>query len=288
MSVHAERRRDALIIVVALLVGMGAVAGFGAVTGSDDADTSATIGGDVDLRAELVPLLSQDASVPAGTPAASPTGAVARFLEAEAAGDFASSYASLSRAQRAEYTSAAFWTNAHADFFPIVGFRILEADDTSVTTEVEYRSSLDEVVGLVPARGRAVWQVVAEDGGWLVDFDASTIEARYPDDADAPGAVAEWAQAHRDCRRPEQYEGALVATADLVRAVEALCDSTARIITGEAGVLDEFDATPFVSAFGTDALAWARAISLRGPAALTVVVAPVGDRWTVVGLLPPS
>lgn len=283
---RSSRRRDALIVVAALLVGMGAVAGFGAMTGSDDTGAAAVIDGDVDLRADPVPPADLDRSVVAGTPAGSPAEAVEQFLTAEAARDLTSSYSMLTEDQRRRYSSAAAWTNAHADFFPVTAFEITEVDGDRVIAEVEYRSGLDEVVGLVPARARVEWVAVEEDGGWLVDFDAATVEPRYPDETDAPEAVAEWARAHQDCTEPEQYEGALVAAADLRRAVEALCDTTTRIATGEVGELDEFDASAFVSAFGTDALAWARRVELRGPVELTVVVAPVDDRWLVVGLLP--
>ena len=279
-----SRRRDAVIVVVALLLGMGAVAGFGALTGSDDAASPVFEGDAAPL--EDTPLPAGDASVAPGTPAASPQAAVEAFLDAEAAGDFDTSYALLSEAQRATYGSAASWTNAHADFFPVVGHRIVESTDGSVTAEVEYRSSLDEVVGLIPARGVVDWVVVEEAGGWTVDFDASAVTPTYPDDAPAADAVAEWATVHQRCDEPDQYAGALVATADLIGVVDSLCDAPGRVSAGPPRTLDEFDATPFVSAFGTDALTWARAVDLTGPVELTVVVAPVDDRWVVVGLLP--
>lgn len=284
---RSSRRRDALIIVIALLVGMGGVAGFGALTGSDDTDTSsATIGSDVDAEFDPAPLPETDGDITPGTPAGSPTEAVEQFLAAEVDADFDASYSMLTRAQRSEYGSAAAWTNAHADFLPITAYEIVDTVDDRITAAVEYRSSLDEVIGLVPARGRVEWVVAQEAGGWLVDFDATSAEALYPEDAEASDAVAQWARSHQQCNTPEQYEGALVATADLRRAAESLCDTTATITAGDAGALDEFDGSPFVSAFGTDALSWARAVDVRGPVELTVVVAPVDDRWLVVGLLP--
>lgn len=281
---RGSRRRDAVIVVVALLVGMGAVAGFGAVTGSDDAP-SATI--DADPGAiDPTPLSAAAADVPPGAPAASPRAAVEAFLDAEVAGDLDRSYSLLSEGQRATYGSAAAWTNAHADFFPVLGYRIVEATDGVVAAEVEYRSSIDEVVGLVPARGTVRWAVVEETGGWSVDFDASAVQPAYPDDATASDAAAGWARSHQRCEDPDQYEGALVATADLVALAESLCDTDGAIRTAPARTLDEFDATPFVSAFGTDALAWARAVDVAGPVELTAVLAPVDDRWLVIGLLP--
>lgn len=280
---RGSRRRDAVIVVVALLVGMGAVAGFGALTGSDDAAPSATIDADV---GPATPLPDGDASVAPGSPAASPQAAVEAFLDAEAAGDFDTSYELLSEAQRAAYGSTAAWTNAHADFFPVVGHRVVGTSDASVTAEVEYRSGLDEVVGLVPARGVVEWVLVEEAGGWSVDFDASAVTPVYPDDETAADAVAEWAATNQRCEEPTQYQGALVATADLLAVVDSLCETSDPVSTGAARTLDEFDATPLVSAFGTDALAWARAVDLSGPVELTVVVAPIDHDWVVVGLLP--
>lgn len=284
---RTSRRRDVVIVVVALLAGMGAVAGYGALTGDDDPGTSTatTPTGELEPVAPA-PQRASGADVTAGAPAPSPVVAVESFLAAEADGAFAASYALLTEAQRRTYGSPAAWTNAHADFLPVTDHEVVAEGADRVTTEVEYRSSIDEVVGLVPARGRVEWVVVQEGGGWLVDFDASMVEPLYPEDADAPEAVAVWAEAHQDCGKPEQYEGSLVATADLRRDVESLCGTSAPVRTGEALPLDEFDTTALVSAFGADALGWARAVELRGPVEVSVIVAPVDDRWLVIGLLP--
>lgn len=282
---RSSRRRDAAIVVVALVVGMGAVAGFGALTDSEDPSASPLIDAEIDLGS-ATPIPDGDATVPPGAAAASAGGAVDAFLAAEAAGDFETSYSLLSESQRAAYGSVPAWRNAHADFFPVVGHRMVDTTDGTIRTEVEYRSSLDEVVGLVPARAVVEWTVVQEGGGWTVDFDGSAVRPRYPDDDAAAEAATEWALAHQRCDQPEQYEGALVATADLVALAGSLCDTTGRITAGAPRTLDELDASPFVSAFGTDALAWARAVDLTGPAEVTAVLAPVDDEWLVVGLLP--
>lgn len=273
-----------MIVVVALLVGMGGFAAYGALTGPGDPAPTAVMEGDpgpVPPAPEAGP-----SPVAPGSPAASATDAVDAFLTAEADGDFETSYALLSEAQRAEYGSVAQWRSAHADFFPVVGHGLVEATDGTVRSEVEYRSSLDEVVGLIPARAVVEWAVVQEAGGWAIDFDASDVEPIYPDDGAAAQAVRDWATDLQRCEEPDQYEGALVATADLVRTAQSLCDRDGRIEAGPARTLDEFDASALVSAFGTDALVWGRAVDLTGPAELTVVVAPVDDRWIVVGLLP--
>lgn len=281
---RSSRRRDAVIIVVALLVGMGGFAAYGSLTGPGDPAPASAIEGD---PGPVPPAPERGrSSVAPGSPAASATDAVEAFITAEAEGDFETSFSLLSEAQRAEYGSLAQWRNAHADFFPVVGHGLVEATDGTVRSEVEYRSGLDEVVGLIPARAVVEWAVVQEGGGWAIDFDASVVEPIYPDDGAAAEAVRDWATDLQRCEEPDQYEGALVATADLVRTAESLCGRDGRIDAGVARGLDEFDASPLVSAFGTDALAWGRAVDLTGPAELTVVVAPVDDRWIVVGLLP--
>lgn len=280
-----SRRRDAVIVVVALFVGMGGFAAFGALTGDDDPVTSPIIEGEVE-PGPSTPLPEGATEVPPGSPASSAEAAVAAFLDAEADGDFETSYSLLSEPQRAEYGSVAQWRNAHADFFPVLGHRVVETTDGAVRTEVDYRSSLDEVVGLVPARAVVEWAVVQEGDGWVVDFDASAVQPIYPDDDAVADAVTDWAAGLQRCEEPDQYDGALVATADLVRTAESLCDTGGRIDVGPTRSLDEFDGSAFVSAFGTDVVAWARAVDLTGPAELTVVVAPVDDRWLVVGLLP--
>lgn len=284
---RGSRRRDVLIVVIAVLAGMGLVAGFGALTGSDDDAPSASIDADTDFAS--TPLSKRDGTVSAGTPAATPADAVEQFLTAEAAGDFERSYSMLSEAQRIDYGSPAAWTNAHADFFPVTDFQVVETTGDRTATEVRYRSSLDEVIGLVPARARVDWVAVEEDGGWLVDFDAAGVQPRYPDDDEAVDAVDTWASTLQRCGEPEQYSGALVATADLRRLVDGLCDSPSPVaVTGPAGALDEFDASGVVSAFGTEALSWARTVKVSGPVEVAVVVAPIDDRWVVVGLLPPQ
>jgi hypothetical protein len=276
-----------VVVVVALLTGVGLMAAFGAIRGSGDASTSARIDADVDPAVEPAPLVADDRAIAPGAPAASPRAAVEQFLAAEVARDFDTSYGLLAEVQRASHGSAAAWRNAHADFFPVTGFEIIGAEGQTVTADVRYRSSLDEVVGLVPARATVEWPTLEEGGGWVVDFDAARLEPVYPDDAGAVEAALEWAAALRACGEPLQYDGALVATADLRRLAQSLCDQDTPVtVEGPAQPLDEFAAAPFVSAFGTAALSWGRSVDLSGPVELTVVLAPIEDRWVVVGLLP--
>jgi hypothetical protein len=139
---RSSRRRDAVIIVIALLVGMGAVAGYGALTRDDEPASSATVAPGADAELEPVapaPAPETGGDVVPGAPAASPASAVGAFLAAEADGDFERSYALLTAAQRETYGSSARWTNAHADFFPITGHEVVAEGADRITTEVEYR-----------------------------------------------------------------------------------------------------------------------------------------------------
>jgi hypothetical protein len=43
---------------------------------------------------------------------------------------------------------------------------------------------------------------------------------------------------------------------------------------------------PFLAAFGSAVHDWARVVRLDAPVRMDVVVAPVGERWLVVGVLP--
>lgn len=265
----------------------------GGLPGGDDGDASppatiADVATDID-PAPSVPVDADDASVPPGQPAPTPVAAVEGFLDAEAGGEFEASYQLLTDAQRAAYGSPAGWVEAHAEFFPVVGYEIIEdRGDGTVVADVRYRSSLDEVIGLVPARARVEWPATQHDGGWLVDFDAARVEPVFPAERAATQAASEWATALQRCDEPEQYAGALVASLRLVRQSEDLCGTTEGVRAGSPRPLDPADANALVSAFGAQAQSWARAVEVSGPVELTVIVAPVDDEWLVVGLLPPT
>lgn len=279
-----------LAVVVAFAAGVALTSGL---PGGDDGDASppATI---ADTAADLdaapsAAVQAGDATVQPGQPAPTPVAAVEAFLDAEAAGDFQGSYPLLTDAQRAAYGSPAAWVEAHAEFFPVAGHEIIEdRGDGTVVADVRYRSSLDDVIGLVPARARVEWVATEHAGGWLVDFDAARVEPVFPAEEAAAEAASDWAATLQRCDEPEQYSGALVASLRLVRQAEDICDTTEAIRAGSPRPLDPADAGPLVSVFGAEAQSWARAVELSGPTDLVVILAPVDDEWLVVGLLPPG
>ena len=214
--------------------------------------------------------------------------AVRGYLDAELAGDTDASYGFLSTADRAILGSAQGWALAHADLFPLTGYVLADTlaveGGVDVMVAVTYEPSLDEVVGLVPARADATFRAVAEEHGWRVDLADSFLEPRYPDEADARDAVAAWAVSRQACEEPAEYTGGLVGTPALA---EALCGADGALAVGMAQALHgDPAATPVLAAFGEDATAWARAVDVAGPVEFRAVVAPVGDEWVVVGILP--
>ena len=83
-----------------------------------------------------------------------------------------------------------------------------------------------------------------------------------------------------------EVEGGLVGDAYLAND---LCSAGGPVTAGAAEPLsDPTDVQPFDSAFGADAAAQLQVVALDGPVPLRAVLAPVEDRWQVVGLLPKS
>lgn len=218
----------------------------------------------------------------------SPAAAVEAFLAAEQEADYETSFAYLADSVRVEYGSPAAWAADHPDALPpVTGFTIEDGPTgtATVTTLTEYRSSLDSVTGLVPARARTSWVTVQEEGGWAVDVLATTQQALLPPDADAATAVQDWAQRVQSCAVPEPELRALRGRTDLALT---LCESTGALTLADATPLAQVDAAPLQKSFGADVVSWARVVELDSPVPLRAVVAPVDDTWTVVGVLAPT
>lgn len=282
------RRRDVLVIAMGLLVGIG-----GSVLADDALDLVRGDGGsealvpnagdDVERFDEVVPASSERI---APTPAPSPSDAIEGFLTAEASGQHEQSFALLTEAGRDTYGSPATWQAAHASFFPVAAFEMQGVNHagsrTSVVTDVRYESTINEVIGLVPARAEVTWLVVEEGGGWLVDFDGADVAPRFPPDRDAVDAARRWATTRQDCRVAEEYSAGLVGLATIA---DRLCDADGPLHFGPVASLDSGDTSALVSAFGAPAATWARAVDITGPVEMTVVLAPVDDTWLVVGVV---
>ena len=220
----------------------------------------------------------------------SPAEAVRGFLAAERDGDTDASFALLARAEREAYGSPAAWRAAHPDVVPPVeGFEVRPTTEEAtgpsavVVTDTRYASSLDLVAGLVPARATTSWQTVQEDGGWAVAVEGSTQIPVLPADDAAPAAALEWARAAQACVEtpPSQLSPQLRGQPVLA---EQLCGAAGDLAAGEAQELPVQLSQTYTNAFGADATTWARAVEVSGPLDVLVVLAPVDDRWQVVGL----
>ncbi len=213
--------------------------------------------------------------------------AVTGFLDAEVAGDFARSYAFLSAQDQEDFGGREGWIAAHADLPPITGYRLKglrEIDDgVQATTALRLRSTLDEFVGLVPARANATWAAHPESDSWRVAYTEGSINGLYPPEQGAADAAAQWVSDRLACERAAQHPGGLLGDSDLA---ESLCGMEAEFSAGQVELLtDVTDSQPFIAAFGAESLAQMRSVAFDGPTPMRVVLAPVNDRWTVVGVL---
>ena len=115
--------------------------------------------------------------------------AVDAFFAAEQRADFAASFTQLSSNDQQLYGSPAAWEQAHRDIPEVTGYAITGVEETAegadVKVDLSLRAGLDEVVGLTPGRATAAVSVVAEAGGFRVEFAASTLVPRYADERGA-------------------------------------------------------------------------------------------------------
>ncbi len=275
--------RSAAILVVGLLGGLlVARLAFGA----DGSSSTARVPNEASATQATLPPTGQGKVPAAGKAAPDPLAAVEGFLTAEAAGDFARSWDLLAAEDRARFMSPAGWVAAHEQIPPVTGFQAgALAADGSVPVLLQLKAGLDGVLGLVPARAESTWHTTAEDGGWRVAFTASELRPVLLDERGAAPAALAWATARQQCdTTPVEQHGALVGVPGLARR---LCDTVGSPAASEGLTrLASADATRFVSAFGPDVVDWARVVQLETPLALRAVLAPIGDRWLVIGALP--
>jgi hypothetical protein len=268
--------------VVILAVACGLALGIGAtvaLTGDDETPAAAP-----PEVTDLTAPEPDDQEAPPGASATSPQAAVEGFLGAEAAEDFEASFGFLSADARSEFGSPAGWVANHADRVPpVVGFEVEEVDDDEVVTLVRFEPGLDQIQGLVAERVRVTWATSDEGGSWGVDLVSSTQEPLHPSDDSAPAAVRAWAEGHQDCGTPRTWDGNLQGSPPLA---ERLCGQEGPVEVGPPLPLGTLDAGPFLAAFGPGVGEWARVVAVTAPVELRAVMAPIGQEWLVIGVLP--
>ncbi|MGH8935485.1 MAG: hypothetical protein ACRDXD_04325 [Acidimicrobiia bacterium] len=234
------------------------------------------------------PAALAEPAMPPPRQSGSPRATVEGFLEAEAAGDLVASFGFLSADDRNVFGSPAAWVASHADLLPpVTGFQVEDVVDqegeAEVVTLVGFRPSLDEVIGLVPARARVTWVVSAEGGGWGLRLEESVMEALYPPPWQAREDVRSWAEARLACRPALEYGAGLIGTPALA---DGLCGAEGPVeVGGPSPPDDPAAAAPFLAAFGPQFGEWAQVLPLVEPVPMRVVVAPLGDDWIVIGVL---
>jgi hypothetical protein len=231
-------------------------------------------------------------ATPEGEPVPDEVDAQARalleeFIAAEEAQEWDASFALLTPADQDELGPVNVWIANHANTPPFTGIDILSVRTlegrTEVVADVTLASTLDEFRGFVPARGRATFGVEDVEGAWRVAFTRSVLQPRYPDDGPVAEEALQWAQARQSCEPNVREHPRLLGAPSIALA---LCGSQGEIRVGEIRNLTEGeDATPFVSAYGAQVFDWTRVVAVTGEVPMRVVLAPIDDRWTVIGVL---
>jgi len=271
------RRAGALLAALLALALLGGAACSDDEDGGASATTAATTAGATGV--------ADPTALPAGaTPADSLEAAVTTLLNAEQAGDHATSYALLSAASRAEFPSVADWTRRRSQLPAMTSFRVERADNAGVVARVEHQPGLDPFVGLSETE-RQTFTGVKTARGWLVDGEPDREYVLPSDDGVTPAATA-WLQAVQRC--DQAGAGALQAVPELfgdLSKAQGLCGSTTAVTTGAVGKLEAGPASSdIVAQYTTDALDWARVVRVDAPVAFGVVLAPIGTDWKVLGV----
>jgi hypothetical protein len=225
-----------------------------------------------------------------GAPAVSAESAVSTFAAAESSGAFAASYELLSRDDREAVPSRAAWVNAHA-YLPRLHSYVPAAvestgDEAIARGDASFEPALDEVRGLVAADATLELVAVREDGGWRIAYGQSRLVPRYAPESAAVDAVRQWATARQRCEAPaaELQHVTVVGSPALA---ERLCRAVGELrVASPRRLGNRPDPSAVLAAFGAEADVWARSLAVSaGSVSLQVVVAPIGDRWQVIGVL---
>ena len=262
--------------------------------GADERLTDAARGNPRSAATELVAPRAATPPVPPAAPtppeapavaAATPTDAVGSFLRAEADRDFATSYGLLAATNRAAQQSRAGWAAAHAQLPVVRDFAIgavrVAGDRAEVDSTIALKPELDLVVGLVPGSAVATWVARAEDGGWRVDFTESVLTPQWAPEDTAPTAARTWVADRAGCRAPAR--SALFGTG---RLADELCATRGSVQVGAPVALEPGESSDsFLAAYGPDVFTWARVVPVTAPARVGAVLAPLGPRWRVIGLV---
>lgn len=245
------------------------------------------------------PALSTQAEPPRPTPSPEPssaTDALRRFLAAERDGALETSRSLLSADAHERFPTGSAWARDQIERLLPTSFEI--APDPRPATDparvgflvrATHTGSLDVFRGLVPARSIQYWTVLREGATWRVPPRPNAVEPVLPDRDEAPAVVQAWLDRLAACRADDARSLELAPRLLGVRGLRALpCSTKGR---WEARAPEPLDRAPnaatFLAAFGVGAATWSLSVPVSGPEPFTVIVAPVGEAWRVIGLGPP-
>jgi len=220
------------------------------------------------------------------TPRATAGEALEALLRAEQDADHATSFRLLDPSGREQYRDVAEWTRRRVQLPAITGFSIERDAGRQVVALVEHEPGLDPFTGLSAAKERQTWTATSSGTGFLLGPEPEVEYVLPPDEAAGP-AVLEWARSVQAC--DQQAAAAKEAVQPLFGSstgATKLCGSPTALTTGEVEPLDGGPrSAELVAQYSTDALAWARVVTLRGPEPeVKVVVAPIGTSWRVLAI----
>ncbi len=218
--------------------------------------------------------------------------AVRDLLAAEQGLDRGASFLLLSRQSRVEFKDVADWTERRQQLPIVTGFRIEPGSEGDkgdragmVIAVVDHVPGLDPFRGLSPARETQTFTGRREGDGWLVDGDPVT-DPLLPPDPLAVEAATSWVAAVQACDKAKA--DGLQAVSTIFGSAEGatgLCGTPGAVTPGVVDRLTPgVGSSDIVAQYSTDALVWARVVRITSPATFGVVMAPLGDRWLVLGL----
>ena len=294
-----SNRKPGRRLLVALVIVIGLLLGFAVATLIFREEGPSNFSGAPSVQTLDLPAAGAIAAVtPASAPAAitepaSPRAALEQFLAAEVERRSDVSFALLDAATAAKVGSVAAWQSQRANRLLPETFTVgsVEADATgaAVTITALRTPAVTPLNGLVPARSDEVWRVENTNGAWRVrDGRPAEVRPVLPSDAAAVTAATTWLERAEACdvdgRVALQLPGALLGAPSLA---DAPCDAPDSFsAAGTAVPLAELsNSTVFVSAFGAGVGRWARAVAVDGDARFTIVLAPIGDEWRVMGVV---
>jgi hypothetical protein len=275
-------RRWAMFAITLFAVTMFAAAGC---TSSHLASSSAPASAAGAAPAALAVVIGPNAPPPSAQ--ATLRDAVAALLSAEQRGDHAASFVFLSDEARSTYRDVFRWKSRRDEMPVVTAFKVVGTATSagSIDVIVDHPAGLDPFRGLSPAQDHEIWIGRQEHGGWLLDADPSATPIQPSDQGVAPAVMA-WVNAAVACDqaalRREQAVDPLLGIGDAGRQLchKAFAFSASAPSTVPPGTMTE----QLVAQYSSDALGWARMVTLTGaPAPIEVLTAPIGDSWQVIG-----